>query len=719
MSSFAEAVAHFRAGRAAEAAGLCDALLAKEPGHAQALHLLGMIRFAAGDAASAASLLQRAVDSAPDYAEAHYNLGVIRQRLGEAAVGSYRRCLELRPDWAAPRINLGSLLLEQGAAREAEAALRPAVVQEPLNPDALHNLGSALLAQGQKEEAAALLERAVAQAPDRLESRLNLGVALYDNGKFSIAESQFRAILERQPDHPDALFNLANTRKACGDLEGAMALYRQLLRLVPAHAGALNNLGGVYFSANRMVEAAQTYERLAAVSPRSAAAYGSLAASYLGIADCNRALAASRRATELLPDDWDTRRGHMLVLNLAEGIEARDILAEARTVHEKFLAPLRPARAEFAVERQSERRLRLGVIGGPMLRAHTLSSVLLPMLEALDREQFDIVSYSDLPPAAEDQISGRYKALGGWRCTIELDDEQFAAALRDDRIDVAVDPMNFVDGTRLRALARRPAPLQLSYPLMATCGGDTIDAVIADRALVTADLEDCYAEAVARVPFAYCYAPYRPTPAVVRSPAACRGHVTFGSLNTLSKVSPGALQAWARILASVPTSRLLIKARPLSDDALCQEVRRRFGEQRIAAERLELQGWSPDYASHMATFNAIDIALDSFPYGGVTTTCEALWMGVPVITRPGTRALERYGASILSTAGFAEGIASGTDDYVERAVQMAREPHRLEPVRADLAARFRASPVCDAAAAARAFGQACRTLWRRWCGGGS
>ncbi len=715
MDRFAEAVAHFGSGRRAEAAALCQAIVVEQPDHARALHLLGMIRFAEGDGIAAAALLRRAVDLQPDYAEAHYNLGVISQSLGQDPTPAYRRCLSLRPAWAAPRINLGQILLEQNALQDAEEVLRPAVQHEPSNADALHNLGSVLLAQGRAIEAAELLSRAVTQVPSRLASRLNLGVALYDQADFTAAEEQFRALLVREPGHVDAHYNLANTLKATDATDAAIAAYQRVLHLDPVHAGALNNLGKTYYAANRTIDAVETLERAVAADPQSAAARDGLAAAYLAVGDCRRALQSSQAAIRLKPDDWEIRRGHLLVLNLAEEIDAGEVLTRSRAVHEQFLAPLRPPAGGVAVDRSRERRLRLGVIGGPMLRAHTLSSVLLPILEKLDPGAFELFVYSDLPPETEDWISDRYRALGTWRRSLDLDDQRFADAVRSDHVDLLVDPIGFVEGTRMRALARRPAPVQLSFPLMSTCGGDTIDVVVADEILVTPELESRYTENVTRMPFSYCYAPYRPTPALTPSPAMTNGHITFGSLNSFAKVSPGALAAWAEILAAIPASRLLIKARPLADEKLRRDIEGRFAAQGIAADRLELQGWSTDYTGHMSVFNAVDIALDSFPYGGVTTTCEALWMGVPVVTRPGTRALERYGASILSTAGFPEGIAADSQDYVRRAVDLARKPARLDGLRSELSRRFRASPVCDAAAAARAFEAACRTAWHRWC----
>jgi predicted O-linked N-acetylglucosamine transferase (SPINDLY family) len=251
---------------------------------------------------------------------------------------------------------------------------------------------------------------------------------------------------------------------------------------------------------------------------------------------------------------------------------------------------------------------------------------------------------------------------------------------------------------------------------MGTCGGGSIDYVLSDHNILPAEALRHYAERPLYLPFAYCYHPLEEPPAVTAPPGVGSGGVTFGSMNSLPKISRGALRAWRRILEQVPNGRLLIKAGfPFRDDEVRRRFLRRLEEEGIDPARVLLKDWVAGHAAHLTTYNEIDVALDSFPYNGVVTTYEALLMGVPVVTRTGARALDRYATSILRAVGLEDGIAADEDSYVARAAALAADRERLAMLRRTLRDRLLASPACDARLAARSIEQAFRGAWRDYC----
>src|SRR5258708_15127329 len=276
---------------------------------------------------------------------------------------------------------------------------------------------------------------------------------------------------------------------------------------------------------------------------------------------------------------------------------------------------------------------------------------MLPLVEA-HGDGFELYCYSDLPQDQEDDISARFQRRTVWRRRTGLSDADYGQAIAPDRIDILIDPVALVGGSRLLALARRPAPMQVSFRVMGTSGGATMDSVLCDDQILPPAAEHDYAERRLRIPFAYCYRPLGEPPAVAPSPALAGGPVTFGSMNSLPKISRRAIRAWRRILDQVAGSRLLVKAGfPFRDPDVRRLFLRRLQDEGVDVARIVLKDWVPTHGDHLAAYGDIDVALDSFPYNGVVTTYEALLMGVPVVTRTRARALDRYATSILRTGG--------------------------------------------------------------------
>jgi predicted O-linked N-acetylglucosamine transferase (SPINDLY family) len=338
-----------------------------------------------------------------------------------------------------------------------------------------------------------------------------------------------------------------------------------------------------------------------------------------------------------------------------------------------------------------------------------------PVLAAHDAAAFEVFCYSDAPVA--DAVTQRLRAQAGqWRDIAGLSDERVAALIRADRIDLLVDLAGHTARNRLLVFARRPAPVQatwLGYPN--TTGLAAIDFRVTDAVSdPPGQTEAWHTEELVRLagPFS-CYAPPAESPPVSPLPALAAGHVTFGCLNNLAKLTPPTVALWAQLLGAVAGSRLLLKASGLADAETAARLRQEFAGQGIDPARLDLRGAGQSVARHLGVYHQVDVALDPFPYNGTTTTCEALWMGVPVVTLAGDAHVSRVGASLLTHLDLTACIAESPAAYVDRARGLAGDLARLAVLRAGLRERLRASPLCDGPGFTRQLEDAFRAMWRR------
>lgn len=531
----------------------------------------------------------------------------------------------------------------------------------------------ALAAQqsGRRAEAEALWRHLLKVDPANPAVSFHLGVLLADSDRLEEAAERFGLVLTVLPSSAEAAGNLGFVHQRLGRLEDAVDLYRRALALQPDLAIVRNNLGGALHDLGRSAEAFEAYRALA--------------------------------------DHGDPRLAANLLtaMNLVPATSA-DFHDAARRWAARFAEPLTPPRLPRRDD--PERRLRIGYVGAAGLRRHTLAMTWLPLIEAHDRNAVEPIVYSDLPADEEDDVSRHFQDAATWCCTRDLDDATLAARIRDDRIDVLIDGLGFAAGMRLLAFARRPAPIQIHFPAMSTTGMSAFDYIVADEQLVPSSAAPFFTETICYVPCGFLYRPFEPLP----EPSRREGPLTFGSFNRLPKIGPDVVDAWARILRAAPDARLLLKTGGHLTPEMIKRYSGLFANAGVSPERLEFRGRTSD-AEHFEHFRDIDVALDSFPHGGVLTTCDALAMGVPVVTRAGERVLERYGAALLFAAGFPDEITHSTDGYVDRAIELAGKRSELASARQERSRRMRASPLCDAPAFARQIEHVFRRLWRERC----
>jgi predicted O-linked N-acetylglucosamine transferase (SPINDLY family) len=566
---------------------------------------------------------------------------------------------------------------QAGRLQAAEQIYRQVLAVEPKQPDALHLLGVIAYERGNHEIALDYIGRAIGLNGNTAVFHNNLGEVYRALRRIAEAVACYRRALELKPDYASAHNNLGIAFKEQGMPEDAVACYRRALQLKPDYAQAHNNMGNALKDQGKLEEAIACY----------------------------------RRALELKPDFAGAHSNLLYTQLFRPGYDAQTLYDEHRRWNQRHAAPLAKFIEPHRNDRSPDRRLRLGYVS-PDFRNHPVASFLLPLLEAHDHGRFEVFCYASVRVA--DAMTGRCRAHADvWRDVLGWSDEQVARSIRQDGVDILVDLTMHMGNNRLLVFARKPAPVQVTY--LAYCGTTGLSAMnyrLTDPYLDPPGQDErFYCEQSVRLPETYwCYRPVVETPPVSALPALAAGHVSFGCLNNFCKVSLQTLAAWSRLLQAVPGSRLFLHAHAGSHR---DRLRTLLAEQGVAAERLVFVDLLP-LTEYFGVYRRIDVALDPFPYGGGATTCDALWMGVPVVTLAGQTAVGRGGLSILSNLGLPEWVSHDSEQYVRRAAELAQDLPRLSELRATLRERMQASPLMNAPRFARNIEAAYREMWRRW-----
>jgi predicted O-linked N-acetylglucosamine transferase (SPINDLY family) len=654
------------------------------PGDVETQNNLGNALLSAGRLDEAVASYLRALAARPDYAEAHNNLGSAQRSLGQldAAVASFRRALAIKPEYADALTNLGNALKDQGQLDAAVTTLLRAIELKPNSAKAHRNLGSALNALGQADGAIASYRRALEFNPDFAEAHHNLGVSLYEHGQPDVAIASYRRALELRPAYANAHANLGNALGDLGRFDEAVSSYQQALEIHPDHAEAHNNLGNVLKDLGQL----------------------------------DAAVASYRRALELKPASFVTHSNLLFALSFQSGQHVESRLSAARLYGSQAALSARPY-AQWDNVPDPDRCLRVGWVSGDM-RYHPVGHFIVGVLSALGSVAAGRLEFFGYPTHPRgDELTDRIRACcTGWHSAIGLSDESLARRIRDDGIDILIDLTGHTAGNRLPMFAWKPAPVQATWlGYLGTTGVAAIDYLIADAWTLPQSDAVNFSESICYLPESYvCFTPPAVDMPVSPLPAIHNGHVTFGSFNNLTKMNDSVVELWARVLDAVPNSKLLLKAKQLREASVRQSVADRFARHGIDAGRLILKPQAPR-SQYLAPYAEVDIALDPFPYPGITTTVESLWMGVPVLTLAGTHFQSRQGVGLLTNAGLPDWIAVDADDYVARAVRHAADRQALTALRQGLRQALLASPIFDAPRFASHFETALRGMWTKWC----
>ena len=623
--------------------------------------------------------------SAPKNFDAAHLAGLLalQQNRPHDAVPLLVQALRLNPRSALAEMRLGAARLALNLAAEAETHFRRALKLDPNLPEAWSHLVVALRKLGQPSEARRACEQLLRVNPTSLEARQTLATLTADLDGFAAALPGLRELASLAPHAAVHGCNLGLALITLGKLsEGAAALDRAL-SIDPHFAPALVGRAFALQQAHRIPEAAAAYELALAQDPKHAGA-------------------ASAR---------------LLCLNYLDTVSAEQLYVEHRQFGQRIEGALPPLthRQLLTTDRDPDRRLRLAFFS-PDLRNHSVAYFLEPLLRHLDREQFEVVLYHD--HFTVDATSERLRAHASlWRNFVGLPHAAVEARIRSDAPDILVDLAGHTGFNRLPLFARRLAPVQLSYlGYPNTSGLAAMDFRFTDALADPHGLADrLHSEKLIR--FSSCAWVYEPpssapdlsTPPSASDPAR---PFSFGSFNNLSKVTPSTLRLWAQVIAAVPGSQLVLKGSGLDPKRLQPQL----AAAGFSPAQVRLLPLRPGFAEHLASYGEIDVALDPFPYNGTTTTCEALWMGRPVVTLAGDRHAARVGASLLSAIGHADWVAQSPDDYVRIARQLSSDRSALASACLSLRDHLRASPLLDHAGQASRFGLALRQCWQNTVG---
>lgn len=572
-------------------------------------------------------------------------------------------------------------LRETGRAAEAERAVRGLLERQPDDAGAWEQLGHVLSARGEPGEAEAAMRRAVDLAADPFEPLFHLANLMFQR----TAPREAAAVLERalllRPDNVATLSNLGAFHREFRNLERASTLLRRALELAPDHALAHMNLGCTLSLQGHIDEALASLERAVALSPLDALMHDNL----------------------------------LLMMHYSASVTAGANAAAHQRYGRMAMQTVRPRPAPRPVDLERARRLRVGLVS-PDLRRHSVAFFLEPLLVHRDRSALEVFAYSNGP--VEDEVTVRLKSVcEAWRDISPLADETALDLIREDRLDLLIDLSGHTARNRLSLFAARAAPVQLTYlGYPNTTGLPTIDHRLTDTWADPPGRHDAtQSERLLYMEHGFlCYAPPTPSPAVTAPPVLSGAALTFGSFNASQKISDKTLTLWARVLHALPESRLLLKDSTFGDPASLALFEQRLVAHGIPLERTRLPGHVPDLYSHLETYRLLDVALDTYPYHGTTTTCEALWMGLPVITLAGPSHVSRVGVSLLERVGLPEFIAFTEDEYVEKAVALGRDLPRLRELRASARQRLSQSGLLDGPRMAASFERALRQAWNAY-----
>lgn len=625
------------------------------------------------------------------------------------------------------------LLVKQGRLQEAigayEAALAAAphmeVIQENLAA-ALTEHGTALKASGDVAACMRAYERAVAIRPNHAEALYNLGVAHSEAGELDKAIFMYQLAVSAAPHCAEAHNNLGVLHRERGNMESAMRCYEAALSVRPAFPQAMNNLAVIYTQQGRASDALNLLHGALLANPTYAEAHNNLGVLQRDVGDPGAAIKSYERCSELDPGNRNAGQNRLLSLNYVHPGESELVCCAHAAWGQRFeqlhsqdlLPPLSPR----DIDRDPNRPLIVGYIS-PDLFVHSVSYFAeAPLsLHKPQRVRHIVYSVCHQPDAKTARLKSQVLAARGtWRDMARASEKELATAVRADNVDILVELTGHTAHNRLGTLALRPAPVQITwigYPN--STGLTSIDYRFTDAVCDPVDTQQTFTERLVRLPGCFlCYTPAVDAPKVALPPVLSNGFVTFGSFNALAKQTPEVLRVWAHILREVPTSRLILKNKPLA----CETVRQRywaiFEENGIDSSRIDLIPLTASTQDHLDQYSLMDVALDPWPYAGTTTTAEALYMGVPCLTLTGRCHAHNVGASLLTAVGLApEWVAQSVDEYVEKARELTMDVDALAALRAGMRERVLRSPLCDAPVFVERLEDMYRKLWRDWVDG--
>lgn len=659
-------------------------VLVEEPQTALAWQRLGLTIAAGGDVSSALTPLKRATVVSPRQIGFWESLGLalaVLERWMDSAA-AYRSAFELNTE-------RGDL-----AARVAEIMVKA----------------------GRTEDAVAAFDLAIGLSPADHRLRHDRGVLRATLGDSAGAMVDLRVALVATPDAAPLHYLLAQCVMRVDGSLASEVLFARVSAINPLAIEALINVGVIAQGRYDVGAARRAFRRVIAIAPGDATAHGNLGALDMGLGRIPAAIRRTRRAMSVAPDWVEAHSNLLLTLGYVD-MDPVPYFAEHRRWEARHAASAYASIRPFGNDPDPDRRLRLGYLSADFFN-HALGTNIAGAIEHHDRREVEVHCYAEVGLA--DGMTRHIQAIADHFVeTQTLSDEALADRIRADGIDILVVVAGHTARNRLIAAARKPAPILVSYADFSTTGLEVMDYWLTDPIVHPEGVtEELFTETLMRIPMMVLHRPIEVAPPISSLPAQSRGHITFGSFNNPAKIGDEVVALWARLLAEVPDARLMLKYRTVYEvPDVRDRLARRFSDRGIDPARIIFAGGDLNRQAHLGLVGEVDIGLDPFPFNGCTTTFEALWMGVPVVTLAGRRFLGRMATSFLTHLGLPELVASDADAYVAVATGLASDLERLSALRHSLRQRILASPLCDGPAYTRSIEVAFRAAWRRWCEG--
>jgi predicted O-linked N-acetylglucosamine transferase (SPINDLY family) len=675
--AFARAVSRHQAGDVDAAEALYRQVLEAAPNHPGALSNLGVISARHGKVEEAMRLYSAAIAANPNQLDAHFNLGNLYRKANrlQDALNAYQAVLRIDPGNARGYLNLGLVVGDLGNWPLAIDCFRQVVARDPQLAEGYNLLGDALFRTGQADEATRVFTEYTARCPDDARGHHNLGLSMAARGRYDDAIPELELSLKLRPDYPDAHNSFGVALEAVSRADEAQEHYRRATQLRPEFADAWSNLGTSLTEQGRVGEAVECL----------------------------------RKALDLRGDPR-TASNLLLALAYTSDVTPEYLRDEHAAWGNRYADPYTPPSPPRIADPRADRRLKIGYVSGDF-RTHTVAGLIEVLLTHHDRNRVHVTCYPNVTRA--DDTTNRLRRLAdAWRPVHAWADQQFADEVRNDEIDILIDLSGHTAGNRLQAVGRRPAPVQVTlfgYPC--TTGVKAVGYKVTDEFADPPGMtESLYTETLLRLPgVAWVYRPPADAPRPNALPSQSKRAFTFGCLNNPAKLSDACVETWCRVLKAVPKSRLVLSAGRSADGA--KLLTERFSKLGIATDRLEMVYRLPP-GEYFEAYQPIDLCLDPFPFNGGVTTCDSLWMGVPVLTLAGRDYRSRQGVSIMTNVGLPEFVAESTDKLIELAALWSDQRDGLADLRGSLREMMAQSAVTDAVRYVRHLEAAYRDAWK-------
>ncbi|OGI09964.1 MAG: hypothetical protein A2Y40_02035 [Candidatus Margulisbacteria bacterium GWF2_35_9] len=685
-------------GQVNEAVELFRQIIAINPNHMMCHYKLANICIVRGETEAAISHYNKILDIKPDFYEANYMLGIIFKDLGKEkeAIIEFQKAIDGKPELVESYFGMVECLIRDGQKENAIKILKRIIQIKPHFSEAYFNLGVLFEESGQLQPAISNFKKAIKLNPNNVMFYYNLANVLKRNRDFPEAILYFQAALRLKNDSFEIHYNLANTYNSLANYDQAIDHYQQVIKLRPDFVAAYFNLGNVYKDTNRNSEAVIQYETVIKLKPDFVEACNNLGQIYYKQGNYGKAMDQYRNAIRVRPNYHQAYSNYLYLLNFDHQMKASEIFNE----HKHWAEQFKSLSASVTISEPHNNNilcpLCIGYVSADF-RVHSVAYFISQIVKYHNHKKYKIICYSTT--SVEDEMTNWFKKEADlWRNIDGKTDEEASEMIKKDKVNILVDLSGHTAFNRITLFTKRNAPVQVSYlGYPNTTGLKTLDYRITDHyADPLGETEKYYTEELTRLPESFiCYQAPESCPQIENKSLHNKKSITFGSFNQLIKINEQVLDLWIKILHSVPESKLILKNKSFTDDDVTKEFKTKMMNNGIDSTRLSLIGYLPKKSDHFALYNKMDIVLDTFPYNGATTTCEALWMGCPVITLAGAMHVSRVGVSILNNIGLPQLVANSVEDYLKIAVRIANDREELEHLHKSLRSKMERSILKD------------------------